>query len=368
MPTVSDAVCTEIGTSMATMADVAERAGVTLSTVSYVLSGKRSISAATTQRVLDAIAELDFQPNQLGRALAQRRSNTIALLFPALIHGIGEQQLEFVTSAAETASQHGFAFLLSISPEEETEVGHLAQRGFVDGLILMAIKLQDPRVELLRQRRFPFAMIGHCANNDGISFVDLDFVHAVREALRYLAGLGHRRVAFLGNSDALMATGYGPAVRTFDGFEAGTAEYGIEGTWHPCDPSPQAAYTAVEQLLRASPDVTALVTAHHDATAGIVRAARDTGRRIPDNLSLVAITTPRQAEALIPALTTMDIPAAEMGRLGVELLIRQLEAEGGETEPIHQLLRARLTVRQSSGPAPGHEGMETSWSDPEGRS
>jgi DNA-binding LacI/PurR family transcriptional regulator len=337
---------------MATMSDVAERAGVTLSTVSYVLSGKRSISAATRQRVLDAIEELDFQPNQLGRALAQRRSNTMALLFPELTRGIGEHQLEIVTSAAETASAHGFAFLLSISPDEEKEVVHLAQRGFVDGLILMAIKLQDPRVELLRQRHFPFAMIGHSANNESLNFVDLDFVHAVREALRYLAGLGHRRIAFLGSSDDLMESGYGPAVRTYDGFKAGTAELGIEGTWHPCDTTPRAAYAVVEELLRTSPEVTALVTAHHDAIGGMVQAARELGRRIPDDLSLVAITSPRQAEAFIPALTTMDFPAAEMGRIGVELLIRQLEAEGGELEPIHRLLRAELTVRQSSGPAP----------------
>jgi hypothetical protein len=69
---------------------------------------------------------------------------------------------------------------------------------------------------------------------------------------------------------------------------------------------------------------------------------------------LVAITSPRQAEAFTPALTTMDFPAAEMGRLGVELLIRQLDAEGGEADPIHRLLRAELSVRQSSGPAPNY--------------
>jgi DNA-binding LacI/PurR family transcriptional regulator len=337
---------------MATMSDVAERAGVTLSTVSYVLSGKRSISAATRQRVLDAIEELDFHPNQRGRALAQRRSNTIALVYPELVHEIGEQQLEFVTSAAQKASEHGLAFLLSISQDEETEVVHLAQRGFVDGLILMAIKVQDPRVEILRRRKFPFALIGHCENNDGISFVDLDFVSAVRDALGYLADLGHRHIALVGSSDALMATGYGPAVRSYAGFQQGIAELGIEGTSRPCDPNPRAAYAVVEELLRSSPEVTALVTTHHDANSGMVRAARDLGRRIPDDLSIVAVTTPKQAEVSIPALTTMDFPATEMGRIGVELLIRQLEAEGGELEPIHRLLRAELTVRQSSGPAP----------------
>jgi len=337
---------------MATMSDVAKRAGVSLSTVSYVLSGKRAISESTGQRVLAAINELDFQPNQLGRALASQRSNTIALLFPALIRGFGELQLEFVTNAAETAGNRGYSFLLSISPDEDDEVVRLAQRGFTDGLILMAIRLQDTRAELLRRRHFPFTMIGHRVDNDGISFVDVDFVHAAREASRYLSGLGHRRIAFIGASEQLMAAGYGPAVRSLVGFTQAITEFGFDGSWHPCDPNPRAAYTVVEELLRMSPEVTALVTAHHEATAGMIQAAGELGRRIPTDLSVVAMTSPRQAETFTPSLTTMDFPAAEMGRLGVEMLIRQLE-EGGELEPIHRLLRPEMTVRQSSGPAPG---------------
>lgn len=338
---------------MSTMSDVAKRAGVASSTVSYVLSGKRTISEPTRRRVLAAIEELDFHPNPLGRALASRRSNTIALLFPELASGFGELQLEFVTSAAETADKHGYTFLLSISRDQDAEVVHLARRGFTDGLILMAIKLRDSRVELLRQRRFPFSMIGHREDNDGISFVDFDFFQAVRDSLRYLAELGHRHIAFIGSSDQLMAAGYGPAIRSHAGFAKGIAEHGLDGTWHPCDPSPRAAYTVVEALLRAAPEVTALVTAHNEAIGGMAQAARELGLRIPADLSLVAVTSPRQAEAFTPALTTMDLPAAEMGRLGVELLIRRLEAEGGEVEPVHRLLRAELTVRQSSGPAPG---------------
>ena len=338
--------------SISTMSDVANRAGVSLSTVSYVLSGKRAISDSTRQRVLIAIDELDFHPNQLGRALASKRSNTIALLFPALARGIGELQLEFVTSAAQKASSHGFSFLLSISPDEDEEVLRLAGRGITDGLILMDIKVNDARVDSLRHRRFPFAMIGHCDDNEGASFVDVDFVGAAYEAITYLAGLGHRRVAFLGASEELMDAGYGYAVRSNAGFNQAIAEHNLDGTWHPCDANPRAAYALVENLLRKSPDVTALVTGHHEATGGMLQAARELGRRVPADLSVIAITSVRQAENFIPSLTSMDFPAADMGRLGAEFLIRQIEAKGGEVEPIHRMLRTELTVRKSSGPAP----------------
>jgi DNA-binding LacI/PurR family transcriptional regulator len=217
----------------------------------------------------------------------------------------------------------------------------------------MEIKMHDPRVELLRRQGFPFAMIGHREDNEGISFVDVDFHDATSEALRYLAGLGHQRIAFLGASERLRDAGYGPAIRSYAAFTQTVGHLGLEGSWHTCEANPRAAYTLLHELLRTESDVTAVVTAHHEANGGIIQAALELGLRIPEDLSIVAITSPRQAETFTPSLTTMDFPASEMGRLGAELLIRQLEAKGGEVEPIHRLLRAELAVRRSTGPAPG---------------
>src|SRR5215213_2250370 len=107
---------------MATMADIAERAGVALSTVSYVLSGKRSVSEETKQRVFRAIAELDYQPHALARGLASKRTKTIALLFPVLAKGHSEMRLEFVAQAAEVAAEHGYAFLLWSAPDNDAEI------------------------------------------------------------------------------------------------------------------------------------------------------------------------------------------------------------------------------------------------------
>jgi len=330
------------------MADIAQRAGVSLSTVSYALSGKRAISEPTRRRVLQAIDDLGYHPHAVGRALASKRSRTIALFFPHRAMGVSEMHLEFITGAAETAGQRGYAFLLSTSPDEDAEILRMTGQGLVDGLILMEITLDDPRAGRLRDRGVPFAMIGHRRDNVGMSYVDLDFAHALDAAVRHLAGEGHRAIAFVNAAPRLLARGYGPAIRSLDGYARAAADLGLDPVALPCEPTPQAGYHALAELLHRTPDLSAVVTINREAIGGLVQAAYDRGLRIPEDLSVVAVVSERLARLFTPALTTLDFPAAEMGRLGAEMLIGRLE--GGEDPPTQRLLRAELTVRQSSGP------------------
>jgi DNA-binding LacI/PurR family transcriptional regulator len=232
------------------MADIARHAGVSLSTVSYALSGKRAISEPTRRRVFAAMSALDFHPHASGRALASRRTRAIALLFPALAKGLSEMRLEFVTSAAEAAAERGYSFLLSTSPADDADVLRLLRSGLVDGLILMEIKLRDSRVDLLRDRGYPFALIGHCERNDGLSFVDLDFADAIERAVRHLAELGHRRIAFVNAASGLLDVGYGPTARSLAGFERVVAELGLTGRAYPVRAEPRGRLRASFPLAR----------------------------------------------------------------------------------------------------------------------
>lgn len=330
------------------MADIAKRAGVSLSTVSYALSGKRPISEPTRRRVLAATAELEFHPHATGRALASRRTRAIALLFPALAKGISEMRLEFVTSAAEAAAERGYSFLLSTSPADDDGILRLLRSGLVDGLILMEVKLRDSRVDLLRRSGYPFALIGRCRDNVGLDFVDLDFERAVETAVRHLAALGHRRVVFINTAAGLLDVGYGPAVRSLAGFERAVAALGLSGAAYPCEPTPEAGHALAARLLADSGGMGAVVALNREAIGGVLQAAADVGRRVPDDLSLVAVVPNRLAALYGPPLTTVDFPAGEMGRVGAELLIGRLE--GGGAEPTQCLLRGELHVRQSTGP------------------
>jgi DNA-binding LacI/PurR family transcriptional regulator len=337
---------------MTTMADIAKRAGVSVSTVSYVLSGKRPISEETRQRVLGVIRESNFQPNAAGRALASRRSRTIALLYPVDAFGLTRMPLEFVISAAESAGRLGYALLVSTSSAEDEEILSKVERGAVDGVIVMEVVLHDPRVDLLRERGVPFTMIGHCADTTGLSYVDLDFPQAVEAAVAHLHDLGHRQIALVDRTTDESAFGYGPSVRSRAGFRESTAaRAGLRGIHAPCAATAADGARVARELLTSHPELTAIISLNTEALGGICSSVRELGLSIPDDLSIVAITSPRIAEFMVPQVTSVDFPAALMGRMGVEFLVRHLE--GGEDTPIEPcLLQTTITVRQSTGPAP----------------
>jgi DNA-binding LacI/PurR family transcriptional regulator len=126
------------------------------------------------------------------------------------------------------------------------------------------------------------------------------------------------------------------------------ADTGLEGTSAFCKPAPQAGYEAFNKLLAERPDLTALISMNERAIPGVMQAIADRGWRIPDDFSLVVVVSSAHvAEMMMPPLTTADSPTAELGRLGVELLIQQLEAE--EQEMLHELVPCRLVVRGSTG-------------------
>lgn len=332
---------------MATMADVAKRAGVALSTVSYALSGTRPVSEETKERIYQAIDELGYRPNIMARSLAAKRTRIIALLFPTL-EGLSRTQLEFVASAVDIASQRGYALLLWPSASKDDEVVRLAQEGLVEGLVLMQVRREDPRVSMLRDLGYPFTLIGHCQDNEGISYVDFDFEQALRLSVGHLADLGHRHIAFLNYTPVGLDNGFGPELRAERGFWAEAKARGVTGTARACEPTPQQGYEVVRELLEQHPSLTSLIVVDEPAYMGVFRALGEKGLTVPRDFSLVALTSSRIAEGMSPPLTGPDLPTVEMGRIGTELLIEQLE--GKLEKPSQLLLSAVLKLRESTQP------------------
>lgn len=334
---------------MPTMLDVAKRAGVALSTVSYALNGTRPISEPTRQRVLAAMEELDYHPNLLARSLITRRTRIIALLLPSTDLGpLTETQAEFVANAVRLTSERAYGLLLWTSPAEELNIRRLVQEGLIEGLVLMQVRLADERVAMLRNSGYPFALIGHCADNAGISYVDFDFAGAIRLAVDYLAGLGHHSIGLLNSAQALLDAGFGPAVRSSQAFTAVCAELGVRAIARTSAPAGQDGFDLVSRLLQEEPELTALIVMDEAILAAVPQSAYRLGLRIPDDLSVVSVLSRSTAEKMTPPMTNVEVPAGEMGRIGAELLIERLE---NGASPVRQmLLPPTLHVGQSCAP------------------
>jgi DNA-binding LacI/PurR family transcriptional regulator len=329
------------------MSDVAKRAGVALTTVSHALSGKRPVSDEIKQRIYQAIEELGYRPHTVARALATKRSRTISLHFPAPIPDIFKPQTGFVISAAEMATSEGYTLSLWPTPNDAQELLRMIEQSFIDGTILMEIALHDVRVESLVERNYPFVMIGHCADNSGISFVDLDFDYALHSAVKYLVELGHRQIALINNASSLYEMGMGYVVRAKQAFYEAMGGYGLAGVDRFCEPNEQAGYEVTTALLAAESSLTALIITNEWIAGGVIRALTDLALKVPEDVSLCAVVSPHLAEMTTPTLTAIDFPFAEMGRLAANMLINKLE--GKEQEPSQLLLKPDLTVRRSTG-------------------
>lgn len=336
---------------MPNMEDVAKLAGVSLSTVSHALSGKRPISEGTKQRIFAAMKELDFHPNELARRLANKQSQIIGFIFPSINpDGLSTMQLEFIMGAIKAAEENNYALLFSSSPEDDNDILRFAREGLVEGLILMEIKEHDIRVEKLREASFPFVMIGLNGNPEGISYIDLDFPHAIKVGIQYLKGLEHKHIAYIGYSLKEVKLEYGPEVRSYNTYLKIMKQLGLPDYAYHSVPSPYQGYKTVKKLLSEHPEVTAIITPNEFAIQGMYEAVNKSGLKIPQDFSIISITSKSRADMLIPPLTTVDFPAAEMSKLAVESLVEILS--GKEKVPRQTLIKTMIIIRQSSGPCP----------------
>ncbi|MFI7062094.1 LacI family DNA-binding transcriptional regulator [Kribbella sp. NPDC050124] len=336
---------------MVTMKDVAQRAGVSIATVSFLLNDTKPVTAATRARIEQAMADLGYRRNVVARALASRRTHIIAMAYPALDHKFGFSAAEFFTSAADAARKQDYHLVLWPVGNDGTELTELVGQGLVDGVVLMEVQLDDPRVTVLQQAGTPFAMIGRTSTLEGLSHVDIDFDRTVEDAVEYLYGLGHRRLTLIsGNlNDPLFST-YGPYVRSEAAYRRVAAEYGLETVVLESSGSTMAGQDAMARLVREYPDTTAVLIVNEFAALGAVAGLHRLGRRVPEDISVLPLLmAPEMAALTNPELSIMRTPGPELGQLGTEALIRQLE--GADPLP-PQLVPAKLHPGATTAPPP----------------
>jgi len=331
-----------------TIGDVARRAGVARTTVSHTLSGKRPVAADTRERVLAAVRELGYRPNAAARSLTSRRMRTVGLALPldsyegALPEG---PFFGFIAHAADRLGHHGHKLLCLISREPDpADLVELAQAGYVDGLLLLQVRLHDRRVAPLRATGLPFVLIGRPHDAAGLVCVDADLAAAAGIAVRHLLGLGHRRIALLTAFQG-GAPVYGFQQHALAGFESAYHRAGLPFggdqilSYDPAEPAcgPHAALRPLLGSLSDSPGggpaeegvagFTALITTTDLEAVVALRALAEQGRRAPDDLSLVTLGDSVLMELAQPPVTAVRFSVADETRAAVDTLMDLLAGE-----------------------------------------
>jgi DNA-binding LacI/PurR family transcriptional regulator len=335
----------------ATRADVARLAEVSESTVSYALTGVRPISDDTRERIEAAMKQLGYVPNAMAQALASKKSGLLALLFPVGERGFGETDFEYVEAATQAAAEDGYQLLLWPNAVEDLEsLRKIVAQGLVEGVLLMEVRAEDPRVAVLEESGTPFCLIGRTDHSDELTFVDADFSQWGPLALHHLVDLGHTSIGVISVANELVDVGYGPVVRTEDSLRESADRLGVSLAFQHVAPTIRAGREAFESLLVDSPDVTALLGFNEPALIGALEAAASRGIEVPRDMSLVTFgISDIAANMTVPAQSTVGVEGRDLGRMAAQYLIARLN--GDRKSVLQHLSAPRFEDRGSTAPA-----------------
>jgi DNA-binding LacI/PurR family transcriptional regulator len=340
---------------MATMREVAQRAGVSVATVSFIVNGTKPVSAATRERVEAAMAELGFRRNVLARALASQRTRIIAIAFPHEQHRLGSTALDIITSAAAAAAERGHSVVLWPVGYEDGRLEEYARGGLVDAVLLMEVRENDPRIAVLESLDVPFALIGRTREDETLPFVDLDFERAAVDGIHHLRELGHDAIALVvGQASDAAYGGYGPILRTTGAYTKRMRELGLPPVIVESAHTPAGGIDAAGRLAADHPEVTAVLVLNEAALFGFLSGVSRAGYSVPADLSILGLATSADNVAIAdPVLSTIVAPGSEVGVLAVTHMIDRLDHAGDTGDgiaPAHTLVRC---IPQPAGSTSG---------------
>ena len=335
---------------MATIKDVAKLANVSPSTVSRVISDHSRISPETKERVRQVMEALDYHPNMIARSLITRSSQTLGIVlsrsaesafsnpfFPEVIRGISSitQKCHYYLMLA-TAENHS---------EEAGKCLRMVREKRVDGIILLASRVNDELIKELSVKNCPFVVVGRAPEYTKCYSVNNDNVQAANSAVRYLLNLGRRRIALLNGPEE-----YTFCQDRFEGYRLAFQECGIayepslakSGTLTQED-----GYRLTKELLTEKPIPSAIFCVDDLMAMGAYLAIREQRLSIPNDIAVVGFNDDPIASVIEPKLTSIRIPIYEMGVCAAEMMIQALA--GKEVSPSQKILSSELIIRESCG-------------------
>lgn len=333
-----------------TLKQVAVQAGVSYQTVSKVLNGQAQVSEETRDRIMKAVHELGYRPNQIARNMRAKRSHMIGYSWvptsPNQVNHILDQFLSSMLQEAEAAGYHLLPFPFREGQAQVDDYRELINTGRVDGFVISSVNYNDPRIAFLLERKFPFVAFGR--SNPELDFpnVDIDGANGLCQAVEYLISRDHRRIAAIawpedsrvGNDrlggffDAMKASGLEIRPEWIERGE-GTFEFGLQ---------------AAARLLGSSSSErpTAIVALNDTQAIGALHAARQLGLEIGQDVAIIGFDDAPMSQYLFPPLTTIRQPIHEAGRECVEILVALMKGDQPRKRAV--LLQPELIRRNSA--------------------
>lgn len=308
--------------------EVAKAAGVSISTVSYALSGKRPVSRATRERIETAVRELGYSPNAGARMLAGSRTQIFALTEPLRRDTHAPTHMSFVLATAVAARRHDYDILLLTDEQASAGMGRVASTGLVDAILVLDVAPDDERVPLARAIDTPTVFIGVPDDAEGLLCVDLDFDAAAVLAVDRVADAGHTSIGLVGQPEvAYEKSNFPPRVRR--GIERRADERGIRAAFRASGTqttSFETARRAAGELL--DDGVTAiLLHAPDDVHLAVLAEIDERGMSVPHDVSLVSVAASFGTEVLPVAIDAIPLVPESSCDLAVDLAIRSLTSD-----------------------------------------
>jgi len=331
----------------ATIRDIADLAGVSIATVSRVLNDRPDVAPETRETVMQVVREHGFSTNRGARGLSSGRTGLIGLTLPMVADAYFGPML---SGASEALYERDMRIVLAPTfHEHDREVSMIERlmRGTTDGAILMLPEESASELRMLQRQGFPFVVVDpREAPPDGIACISAMHAAGAKLATEHLLELGHRRIGAIAGAPGWYAT-----EERLHGFRAALAVAGIlldpelitYSNWRI-----PSGTEAAEQLLSLPDPPTAIFGFNDNVAIGALHAAHKRGLSVPDELSVVGFDDTAQAVIVLPQLTSVRQPLAEMGRMGASLLMRLIE--GQRVDALRVELSTKLVVRDSTAP------------------
>lgn len=327
----------------ATVYTVAKHAGVSIATVSRTLAGSRKVLPGTRQRVMQAIEDLNFEPNPSARRLAYMKTETIALVFPDIS---GPFYSTVIRGVEQESGRHNHNVLIYGTHGKEGSGRYLRTLSSkVDGLIIMARSVDEDSLRSLERQGVPFVLLGHSNGHLQCSTIAVDNEVGAYKAAAHLLGHGHQRIGIItGPEDSPDNKG------RLQGYKKALLDAGIslqQNMVVPGNFTYEGGQIAIHKLLEDNSPPTAILAANDEMAIGAMDAAQHRSLRVPEDLAVIGFDDIQMSALTHPSLTTVRQPMQLLGEAAVTLLFDQLQNSNGL--PRHKVLDTKLVMRRSCG-------------------